>query len=70
MKKLNIAKGIDSMERENYPTRGVKPQMLRGEFSAGFLKFILNSYHMLIVLLGCPRLIIWCKAIFTKIKFN
>ena len=35
--KLNIAKGIVSMESENYPTRGLKPQMLREEFSAGFL---------------------------------
>lgn len=53
MKKLNVAKGIVSMERGNYLTRGLKPQMLREEFSVGFLASIFNSYHiyMLIVLL-------------------
>lgn len=46
MMKLNIAKGIVSMERENYPTRGLKPRMLREELSAGFLASIFNSYHI------------------------
>lgn len=48
MKKLNIAKGIVSMERGNYLTRGLKPQMLREEFSVGFLASIFNSYHIYI----------------------